>query len=540
MRIKKIVIIMLIFTIIMGIENYSYSQINENKTLIIYPSSISQDNNELRVLDMTVGHFSSNIDTITSNQSIEDINKYDYIIYYGLNEEVIKDEMIENIDTFKGKLIGIGYNVEQIKSRFSFVEYGVNVPINSITFNGSEHTLNNTEYIRHITSVNNGNVIYNAKKDSVEYPWLISDKHGDTYYFPFISIFSDLSEYLGEGLFDCYGMTKNKKTNQISLRLEDINPTRDPETLMEVAKYLKSKNITYMAVVIPTYRDVANNKTYHLKDFPEMINVLKYMQDNGGSIVMHGYTHQYRDSETGEGFEFWDSESDTPIENPNGISETEYIKSKLESGVEELVTHGLYPIAFEAPHYAISQNGYKVVSEYFSTYVGEIQLSDKTMKSTYSPQYISTPSFLNGMTVIPENLGYIELDSIKEDIKNINNEAKIYNDFSESLISVFYHPHLGVDNLKDLVESLEKTTNATWFNLRDIDASVDVSDISIQVKDGEIIANIPIVISEYQLKIWVEMAYIGIVILSSILVLIYVFRGRLSLSKKKKDNQNLA
>ena len=30
------------------------------------------------------------------------------------------------------------------------------------------------------------------------------------------------------------------------------------------------------------------------------------MQDDGAAIIMHGYTHQFYDSETGEGFEFWD------------------------------------------------------------------------------------------------------------------------------------------------------------------------------------------------------------------------------------------
>ena len=29
------------------------------------------------------------------------------------------------------------------------------------------------------------------------------------------------------------------------------------------------------------------------------------MQDDA-AIIMHGYTHQFYDSETGEGFEFWD------------------------------------------------------------------------------------------------------------------------------------------------------------------------------------------------------------------------------------------
>ena len=37
----------------------------------------------------------------------------------------------------------------------------------------------------------------------------------------------------------------------------------------------------------------------------------------GGSIIIHGYTHAYRYSETGEGFEFWDAKADQPITSEN-------------------------------------------------------------------------------------------------------------------------------------------------------------------------------------------------------------------------------
>ncbi len=40
------------------------------------------------------------------------------------------------------------------------------------------------------------------------------------------------------------------------------------------------------------------------------------MQDDGAAIIMHGYTHQFYDSETGEGFEFWDVKTDQPIRQP--------------------------------------------------------------------------------------------------------------------------------------------------------------------------------------------------------------------------------
>lgn len=61
-----------------------------------------------------------------------------------------------------------------------------------------------------------------------------------------------------------------------------------------------------MMTVIPVYKDPDTGKTVHLKDKPELVDLLRSMQDDGAAIIMHGYTHQFYDSETGEGFEFWD------------------------------------------------------------------------------------------------------------------------------------------------------------------------------------------------------------------------------------------
>ncbi|WP_130860209.1 DUF2334 domain-containing protein [Gracilibacillus phocaeensis] len=59
----------------------------------------------------------------------------------------------------------------------------------------------------------------------------------------------------------------------------------------------------YLVAVIPVYTN-EEGQTKHLLDSPKLAKTLKYMQDNGASMVLHGYEHQYLSSETGEGFEF--------------------------------------------------------------------------------------------------------------------------------------------------------------------------------------------------------------------------------------------
>src|SRR5690625_1875509 len=147
-----------------------------------------------------------------------------------------------------------------------------------------------------------------------------------------------------------------------------------------------------MIAVIPVYTNPITKKRYHFSDSPKLLKTLKFMQENGGSVVLHGYTHQFRGSETGEGFEFWDVEHQMPIYHgpadevvqrtaedfehqadyeaymdENKKFEREYIESRLTRGVQELANYKIYPLAFEAPHYTMSQHGYDVVSDMFST-----------------------------------------------------------------------------------------------------------------------------------------------------------------------------
>src|SRR5690606_30358976 len=107
------------------------------------------------------------------------------------------------------------------------------------------------------------------------------------------------------------------------------------------------------------------------------------------------------------------------------LYEKEYTVTKINKGIDELAKYGLYPLAFEAPHYTMSQYGYQLLSEYFSTYVGQIQLSDKNWEIMDTVPYITSPSFLNGMQLLPETMGYVQPDDSKSIEKMIDNTKRI-------------------------------------------------------------------------------------------------------------------
>lgn len=309
-------------------------------------------------------------------------------------------------------------------------------------------------------------------------------------------------------LAKAYFQQKTETNKKLAyLRLEDVHPAADINQLKEIAELLKEKKIPYMITVIPVYTDPDTGKTLHLKDKPELVDLLRSMQDDGAAIIMHGYTHQFYDSETGEGFEFWDVKTDQPIrqpkhekpkrkdEFPNIESYNQYVKKgeefeekyttdHIEKGIQELVDAKLYPVAFEAPHYTMSQKGYEILSRYFSTYVGQLQLSDTTWKSMHSPAYRSTPSFLHGMKLMPETVGFIEEDKPQAIAKMKANALSVAK-LSDGIIGAFYHPYLGVKPLKEVLKDLESIPNIEWIDLQKEKNEVKMKDIHITTnKDG--------------------------------------------------------
>ena len=543
----------------------------ENQLLVVYDSRNGMIDEEHRMLDMVLGHFAETIEFVNSKElENSNIEGKTHLIYFGRDEEELSDSTIEIIGSFTGGKLGIGYNVDQLGGSFSFVDLGDEQSIDELSYlNDPDKTQKiEAESIIEVTIDENVEVLSKGKGKAGEFPFIMHQ--GNTFYMATDSLFPPNSIYLAEILNKMFEVETTEATPAY-IRLEDVHPLSDPENLMAIAKELKQRNIPYMVATIPVYTDPKTKIEYHFEDFPEVLEALKYMQENGGSIVLHGYTHQYRGSETGEGFEFWDTENQSPIysgpdEKFTKISaldfdsqeeylaavdeqhsfETDYIKTRLTKGVQELANYGLYPLAFEAPHYTMSQNGYAVTSEIFSTYVGQIQLSDEEWQIMNTAPYASKPSFLNGMLLLPETIGYVD-PNLKEPVKEMMNASNLYQVADNGIIGGFYHPYLGVDGFKSLMDEMEKIPNLEWIDLKEIPNTVNVENVSITSKNGEVTAKVDYIglmktsfrYPNYYLHIGLDkviwfMVYLGVTFIAVLVVFIVVqkinekrFRGRI-------------
>ncbi|MFD0572876.1 DUF2334 domain-containing protein [Kitasatospora gansuensis] len=202
---------------------------------------------------------------------------------------------------------------------------------------------------------------------------------------------------LSDLLFDALAPAAPDR-HRAMVRLEDVSPADNPNQLINIGHWLKSQNVPFSFGVIPVYTDP--NGTYNggtpqtitLAQAPQLVNALKSLIADGGTMIMHGYTHQYTgvanpyDGVSGDDFEFYRSQCSTtqtppyqfeaPCQNTDWVihqgpvaeDSAAWAQGRITAGLNEFTAAGLTPPSiFEFPHYAGSATDYTVVGQNFGT-----------------------------------------------------------------------------------------------------------------------------------------------------------------------------
>ncbi|GAA0662811.1 polysaccharide deacetylase family protein [Kitasatospora atroaurantiaca] len=304
-----------------------------------------------------------------------------------------------------------------------------------------------------------------------------------------VMIFADL-------LFDALAPTTPTR-HRAMVRLEDISPTDDPLQLIQTGQYLKSQNIPFSFGVIPVYTDpngTYNNgrpETVKLSQRPLLVTAIRSLISNGGTMVMHGYTHQYSnianpyDGVSGDDFEFYRAQCSTtrtppyhfevPCQNTDWVihqgpvpeDSAAWAQSRVTASSNEFKAAGLTPpTIFEFPHYAGSATDYKTFeplfkaryerSLYFGGQLNGGPIDYGLLIGQFFPYLVHD---VYGETVLPENLGNYEPTASNNNPPrspaDMINSAKLNLTVRDGFASFFYHPYYGLNALKQTVTGIK-------------------------------------------------------------------------------------
>lgn len=239
------------------------------------------------------------------------------------------------------------------------------------------------------------------------------------------------------------------------LRLEDIGPGGYYETtegqikLRAVADYLYMQNIPFHVAVISRFIDPNREYDCTISNPFDAVSVrfvdtLQTLRTRGGSLGMHGYTHQHGQSVSGEGYEFAYEgclKDCPPDDSPISLSGTvhmqrSYAYARFHMGLSAFQAAGLRPDWFETPHYAASTVQRKIL-EACSWLMYENNPLEPSRRQVTS---ISAASIVGRTYYVPTPLGYVSGEDTNRDVTRIMNEVSDYR--QEDLASFFYHPFL--------------------------------------------------------------------------------------------------
>lgn len=464
-------------------------------TLILYDSSNQADwigyLNSVFLANL-LGHFFVDY-KILPVEKYESMKDYNRVFYLGvLQHNVLPEKFVYDVLHSNIPVVWLGHNLEQLGAKesnfaithgFYYHNFELN-KFNEVVYNNvvlSKHKLDGSINVIQVVDENKLKIIAEIrdsldKKKSIPYIvysnnfWYVADV-------PFQYI-DENNRYLAftDLLYDILDIQVAPKKRAI-LRFEDVNPLTDPKKLKLFADYLSEKNIPFAVALTPVYRDpmgVYNKSlplTVKLNDKPELIAALHYMTAKGGTIILHGYTHQYKNNinpytaASGDDYEFLDvkldeSKYNTILSQPVADDSLQWVKNRVDLAEMELNAAGLSTSIWETPHYAASKLDNQFFAKHFLASIGRIRYYDKAT-TKYADQFFPYVIYKDvyGGKVLPENLGCVApkpwFNFPVHTIDDVLYSASRNFVVRDSWASFCYHPFLGLEDLKKLVIGLE-------------------------------------------------------------------------------------
>lgn len=468
------------------------------KVLVLNEGVVDQKSKAVGISNQLLnllGHFDGLSVSLKDANSYKkgDIEAADYVFYVGYSSENKPTDALMN-DVLKSKKnifwINSGFDYfsskYDVKQALGFDVKGMatGVGINTI-LSGTKLFTKEKPICYQINIANKAvNIVAKGKssKTKKETPYIV--RSGNFWYIadlPFLNA-TETDRYLlfCDLLHDFLGIN-HAASHQAMIRIEDVTPMDNPDRIRDIADIFASEGVPFLLGFVPIYINPTADIHVNLSDRPEMVDALKYVIENGGTIIMHGVTHQYRGMSTDD-FEFWDGAKRQPIAEEN----TYDIEIKLKNGIDEFIKNDIYPMLWETPHYTASELTYKTVAKHFSAAI-EQRLTINDFDFGQSFPYIIKKD-LYGQTIYPENQGYVplnsNLDSSIKVVERIISNSKTMLNVRDGIASCFFHSFLDLQLLKQLIKGF-KANGFTFLDMRNQPLTVSYNDKLITTKSGE-------------------------------------------------------
>ncbi|MDF2959917.1 MAG: hypothetical protein K0S39_1652 [Paenibacillus sp.] len=399
--------------------------------LITYTNDSEQEN--IIKMNNLMGHFHLHIRVDKLNKVPEsDWRKFDYIVYLDSGDESGREQLERRLVSTDVPLLWIGAGDKNLSlSAISF------------TYQSRFYQVGGAS-VNEIRSGEQDEILATASNGVHSAPLILKNKNR---WYIMSTQMSGAMGYLIADLLHDFLNTPHDNRHQGFIMIQNVNPKTSTQKLYAIADALSKRKIPFLVAVTPIYTYSLTSTHISIEEEPDFINALHYLKDRGGHFILNGLTHQYKHTATGNSYEFWDAIEDVPI-----ADEEKVVKDKLERGIALLIKHKLFPVGFEPPLYAMSQQGYQILGNYFSAIYGRLQVSDRTYENVQEVPYILERNS-HSLKLYPENLGHPtdQPGDVEEMMSNLA-QLKIVRD---AFYGVLFNTDSSIALLEQMLDSLE-------------------------------------------------------------------------------------
>lgn len=282
-------------------------------------------------------------------------------------------------------------------------------------------------------------------------------------------------------LFDVLGEPAVERHRAL-VRIEDVHPNSSPETLRALADYFAGASVPFSIALIPFYTDplgahasgVPSQRALH--EAPEVVEAIKYMLAHGGTLVLHGSTHQHGTTKNPysgasvDDFEFFrahvDQANNVVWDGPVEEDSAQWAGQRVDQALAEVERAGLpKPAVFEYPHYGGSVVDSYEIAKRFNTvyqrssfYAGMLSGGAIDYAHSISVTYPFAVKEVYGWKVVPENLGNYQPVGYNNNSQigapDLVRAARLQRVVRDGVASFFFHPTYDLAVLREIVEGI--------------------------------------------------------------------------------------